>query len=353
MANHLSGGGSRAAYKRKKKRANGRLIAAVLILLLVIGVVAYAALRPKETDDGNTNPPISNPDGQTDGGTPVDTKPDDTKPDDTKPDDTKPDDTKPDDTKPDDTKPDDTKPDDTKPDDTKPDDDGDETFKPFTSGMTKKEQLALIDRTPLPSGKVVAMTFDDGPSINTPILLDGLKKRNVKATFFVLGSMVKENPSIAKRIVAEGHTIASHTWNHLNLPKQSRSKIESEMRRVDELFASLGIKTIGMIRPPYGERNDAVKELAHGPLIMWSVDPRDWDTSSSQVVSDKMVEGAHDGAIILCHDLKKSSITGALDAIDRLKAKGYSFVTVDNLLFNDVDPVDGKSYSQKNRTPAE
>lgn len=183
----------------------------------------------------------------------------------------------------------------------------------------------------------LALTFDDGPHpSNTPRLLDILKERNVKATFYVVGTNVKRYPEIMRRIVAEGHEVGNHTVTHGNLTKMSPDQVRSELRRShDSILASTGVAPRTM-RPPYGAITSSQKSWIRRefgyPAILWSVDPEDWKRPGSSVVTRRLVSGASPGGILLVHDIHAPTIDAIPSAIDQLLEKGYQFVTVSQLI---------------------
>ena len=184
---------------------------------------------------------------------------------------------------------------------------------------------------------VLAMTFDDGPHPrNTPRLLDMLKQRNIKATFFVVGQCAREYPDIIRRIVAEGHEIGNHTYDHHSLTSMSDTQVRDELRRTDEaVFAASGYR-MHLMRPPYGACNLRLNQMwfqeFNYPTILWSVDPFDWKKPGVAAVTSRIVSHAHKGAIILAHDIHESTISAMPSTLDQLLAKGYRFLTVSQLL---------------------
>jgi peptidoglycan/xylan/chitin deacetylase (PgdA/CDA1 family) len=187
------------------------------------------------------------------------------------------------------------------------------------------------------SQPVVAMTFDDGPHPTlTPQLLDLLKERNIKCTFFVIGKNAKTYPNIIRRIIAEGHEIGNHTWNHPSLTSRSDDQIRNELKQSEEaVFAAANYRP-QLIRPPYGAINNRIKQLMFSEFgystIMWSVDPQDWRRPGASVVTSRLVGGAHPGAIMLAHDIHPGTIAAMPSFFDQMLAKGYQFVTVSQLL---------------------
>ena len=182
-------------------------------------------------------------------------------------------------------------------------------------------------------GKLVALTFDDGPSSKyTNQLLDGLKARGIPVTFFVLGENAARNRSIIRRAYEEGHEIACHTWNHTKLTNCSESEIKKQIEDTfEELDRACGNEADYLVRPPYGSTNQMVRNAIDAPLIYWSVDSEDWSLLNTEKVRQKIVADAYDGSIIICHDIHKTSIPAALQAIDELVGMGYEFVTVSEL----------------------
>lgn len=182
--------------------------------------------------------------------------------------------------------------------------------------------------------KLVAITFDDGPSSNTPTLLDGLKARDAKCTFFIVGENVANNSATVKRMWQEGHEIASHTYDHANLNTVSNATITSTLSKTDAaLDKAIGFDLKYNLRPPYGNANSNVLNTVGTPCFYWSVDTRDWESRNADSVYNEIMKNARDGSIILLHDLYSTSVTGALRAIDTLKTKGYEFVTVSEMFY--------------------
>ncbi|MGO5028288.1 S-layer homology domain-containing protein [Candidatus Agathobaculum pullicola] len=200
--------------------------------------------------------------------------------------------------------------------------------------------------------KLIAFTFDDGPSAYTATLLDGLKARGAKATFFMNGANgphgIVSHGSLLTRMREEGHQLANHTYQHL-IPFDSygAATISSEVSRVESLlFDRMGGAYTDMVRTPGGALGGAVKSTVAAPIIQWSVDPLDWKYRNASTVYNNIIRGAHDGAIVLAHDIYQTSVQGALRAIDTLKAQGYEFVTVAELLRRrGITPQNGLVYT--------
>lgn len=184
---------------------------------------------------------------------------------------------------------------------------------------------------------VLAMTFDDGPHPSlTPKLLDILKERNIKCTFFVIGKNAQMYPHIIRRMIAEGHEVANHTWTHCSLTSRSDAHIRSELKQSEDALVNVANYRPHLIRPPYGAINERIKNLMFAEFgystIMWSVDPQDWRRPGVSVVTSRLVSGAHPGAIMLAHDIHPPTIQAMPSMFDQLLAKGYQFVTVSQLM---------------------
>ena len=181
--------------------------------------------------------------------------------------------------------------------------------------------------------KHVALTFDDGPSGRfTRALLDGLQKREVKATFLLCGYRLKDYPREAKRIHQLGHEIGLHGYSHSCMAKMCPEELERELADTLALLPE-GCKP-AFLRPPGGNYNEIVLEAARQAglgVLSWSVDPKDWACSDAQVIGQTVVKMVRDGDVILLHDMSDSSVEAALRIVDDLKAQGFRFVTVTEL----------------------
>ncbi|EGW36897.1 polysaccharide deacetylase family protein [Desulfosporosinus sp. OT] len=188
--------------------------------------------------------------------------------------------------------------------------------------------------------KVVALTFDDGPDpTDTPDVLDILKEKKVRATFFVLGQAAQSNPSLLKRLVNEGHEIGNHSFNH---DYQQRHLIE-EMNQTDqEVFAVTGVHTY-FYRPPGGflsERQlDTIKR--NGQVVaLWSVDSKDWRNPGVKQIVANVTKNVFPGAIVLMHDggyHRIQTVKALGPIIDSLQGSGYRLVTLSELKTMDCE----------------
>ncbi len=193
--------------------------------------------------------------------------------------------------------------------------------------------------------KLVAITFDDGPGLYTSDLIDRLNERDVKATFFIVGSNAEYYPDVIKKAAESGHQIGNHSYDHSLLTKLSADEIQNEIDSTNKLLKQADGNDTHYLRPPYGEYNSDVASAANSPMVYWSVDTEDWKTLDSQAVYDSIMNNVYDGAIILCHDIYDTSCDGAIMAIDALKADGWTFVTVEELLTRrGINPENGVMY---------
>ena len=181
--------------------------------------------------------------------------------------------------------------------------------------------------------KQVAITFDDGPDpVYTPELLSGLKERNVKATFFLLGQQVEQYPEIVKQMYEDGHEIGCHSYQHVDFSKLSEQDACEQIRKTCDLIYEITGERPSYVRPPYGAWLSCLDEDFCMIPVLWNVDPLDWATKDAALVSDRVLENTEEYDIILMHDASQSSIQAALQVIDVMEADGYEFVTVEELL---------------------
>jgi peptidoglycan/xylan/chitin deacetylase (PgdA/CDA1 family) len=189
-------------------------------------------------------------------------------------------------------------------------------------------------------GPYLALTFDDGPSPTlTPKLLDLLKAKGIKATFFLVGENAAQYPDIVKRIAAEGHEIGNHTWTHAWLTRKSDSIIRDEITRTSALLEQLTGRKPTLIRPPYGATtvllDRQIKRDFGLQVVLWSVDPLDWKYRNADHVESAILAEARPGSIVLSHDIHATTVAAMPAVIAALSAKGYRFVTVSELITMD------------------
>jgi peptidoglycan/xylan/chitin deacetylase (PgdA/CDA1 family) len=182
----------------------------------------------------------------------------------------------------------------------------------------------------------IALTFDAGPGKYTAGLLDLLRDEEVPATFFLMGRKhIDTYPELVQRIAEEGHELANHTWNHPRLTEISRAEIREELVRTQEAIADLTGITPTLMRPPQGRTDAKVTEVTRElglAQILWSVTAKDYATDDSELIKSRVLDGASKDGIILLHDIYQGTVPAVPGIIEELKADGYTFVTVSQLL---------------------
>lgn len=185
--------------------------------------------------------------------------------------------------------------------------------------------------------KIVAVTIDDGPHDKaTPRMLEVLRDTGIKATFFILGKSAEEYPDLVRQAIADGHEIATHGYSHRNMARMSRAECEEEWEKADRILTELGADA-KLFRPPGGAYGQSLIEGAKQRgyhVILWDVDTRDWQVPSADTIAERIVNGVRPGSIILLHDGQYPihSADALRKVAERLKADGYSFVTVSEML---------------------
>lgn len=183
--------------------------------------------------------------------------------------------------------------------------------------------------------KKIAITFDDGPHpVYTPKLLEGLRKRDVVATFFVTGENAEQYPEIIKQMSEDGHLIGNHTYSHIQLTSSNREKFRAELVKTNEVLKEITGKDVSFVRPPYGSWDKSFENELNMFPVLWNVDPLDWCCNNADCIVQKVEKNAKENAIILLHDYYKTSVQAALRIVDDLTKQGYEFVTVEELLFD-------------------
>ena len=183
--------------------------------------------------------------------------------------------------------------------------------------------------------KLVAITFDDGPNNDyTRMLLSGLKERGVKATFFLLGKEVVKYPEIVAEIHADGHLIGTHSYEHVNLKNLCDEAAIEQVDKTNEAIHAITGEYPEYIRPPFGSWKCNLDYETKMIEVLWDIDPLDWKTSNSDVIAKRVTDKVTENDIILLHDASESSVLAAFKIIDQLEKEGYTFVTVDEILFD-------------------
>lgn len=178
---------------------------------------------------------------------------------------------------------------------------------------------------------MIALTFDDGPGEHTEELINCLVENNAKATFFMLGQNVEAYPEIAKELSDAGMELGNHSYSHPDLVTIGAEAAAQQVSNTDAaLKAATGFEATVM-RPPGGSFNDSVKAAIDHPLIIWSIDTRDWATKSEDQTYQVVMDNAQDGSVVLMHDIHEWSVKAAIRMIPDLIAKGFKLVTVSEL----------------------
>ncbi|MEU9339331.1 polysaccharide deacetylase family protein [Streptomyces sp. NPDC048290] len=195
--------------------------------------------------------------------------------------------------------------------------------------------------------KCVALTFDDGPVADSRRLLGILKERNVKATFYLVGKNVQRYPTTARDAHRAGHQIGNHSWDHADLTRLTSAQVRSQLSRADTAIKqATGVKP-STLRAPYGAHNATVRQAADRPLVHWSVDTLDWRYRDSARIVKTVKEQTKPGDIVLLHDIHRTTVNAVPGIITALKARGFHFVTVDQLFAPTRLPAEKVTYHNR------
>ena len=191
----------------------------------------------------------------------------------------------------------------------------------------------MVRETETDMRKYVALTFDDGPNSRyTKPLLDGLRERGIRASFFLVGECIDGKEDLVKQMAEDGHLIGVHCMTHKDLTKEPLSDAKKEICETGEKIRAVTGVMPEYVRPPYGSWNAKLEEAVDMIPVFWDVDSIDWRLKNTEKVTAKVLKDTEDGDIILMHDEFRTSVEAALRIIDNLTAKGYTFVTVDELM---------------------
>jgi peptidoglycan-N-acetylglucosamine deacetylase len=181
----------------------------------------------------------------------------------------------------------------------------------------------------------ISITFDDGPSEHTARLLDILKDKNVKSTFYLLGQEVAKRPDITRRIVTEGHTLGNHTYHHPDLAKIDDQRVFEEISKTQNIIYEITGHYPLTYRPPYGSSR-AISPRYPMDEIMWSVDSQDWKIQDINQIIESTTKDVKSGDIILFHDTYGTTVDAIPQVITKLQEKGFTLVTVEDLLVDNL-----------------
>lgn len=197
--------------------------------------------------------------------------------------------------------------------------------------------------------KLVALTFDDGPSGRfTRKLLEGLEERGAKATFLLCGYRMEQFPDLTEQIFREGHEIGLHGYSHKPLGDMCQRDTLQEIRRTMALLPD-GCEA-SFLRPPGGLCSNCVEAVAAEfglSILHWSVDPKDWAIHDAKAIAKEVISHVRDGDVILLHDMSDSSVEAALKIVDELQEQGFRFVTASELArTRNITLVPGTKYTR-------
>ena len=180
--------------------------------------------------------------------------------------------------------------------------------------------------------KTVALTFDDGPSSKyNAQFLDVLARNKAHATFFMVGTMMNNCQKCVLDTYNSGNEVGSHTYNHMNIKKNSILDVNNNLKQVDDLFYKITNDHIKYVRPPYGSYSKENLENVNNPLILWNIDTEDWSHHDVDYIVNEVLENVQDGSIILMHELYETSLQALEVLLPRLYAEGYQVVSVSEL----------------------
>lgn len=204
-----------------------------------------------------------------------------------------------------------------------------------STASTPSSAPAVDETVDCRKSKCVALTFDDGPGPFTTKLLDHLRKADVPATFFMLGQQVELYPKITRAVAAAGHEIGVHTWDHRMLTRLDTQQVRREITSSIKVVKQVTGKRPRLLRPPYGATDRAVAaeaKRAKVAQVLWDVDTLDWKTRSAKKTIKATLKDTRRGSIVLLHDIHSTTVAAVPGIIEGLRAKGYTFVTVSQLL---------------------
>ncbi|MBR4725176.1 MAG: polysaccharide deacetylase family protein [Lachnospiraceae bacterium] len=182
-----------------------------------------------------------------------------------------------------------------------------------------------------PEKPIIALSFDDGPSIYTERIIAALEENNAEATFFMVGYNVKNYKDVVKLVYDAGMEIGNHTSDHKKLTDQSKETIRSQVFDNEDLINSIVPVGRIIVRPPYGSHNSTVRSIVQRPMFNWSVDSLDWKTRNADSIVAQIKQDARDGYIVLMHDLYETTAEAAERIIPWLIDQGYQVTSISKM----------------------
>ena len=222
-----------------------------------------------------------------------------------------------------------------------------ETEKPAGTKEPEEEKIRVehIRKDLDPEKPMVALTFDDGPYDRvTNRIVKVLAKHDSRATFFVVGNRVERYADTMKNAYNKGNQIATHTFDHGDLSKMKKKQIRRELKRAFRVMKKINEENPTMLRPPYGNVNDKMRQTIRIPMIYWNVDTEDWASRNKDKILSRC-KSIKDGDIVLMHDLYPSTAAAVEKLVPKLRKKGFQLVTVEELFYyKGIDAKGGKVY---------
>ena len=203
--------------------------------------------------------------------------------------------------------------------------------------LEKQEEIVINQNINIPNKvidpnkKVIALTFDDGPSKYTNEIIEILKENDANATFFVLGNKVEIYAETIKKSLSYGNEIGNHSYNHKWLAKLSQKEVTEQINKTQEIIKTYTGYTPKLIRPTYGNVNNNIRNASDLDIVLWTVDTMDWKYKNVNTIIKRATSKVKDGDIILMHDIHKRTMLALKKIIPILKEQGYEFVTVSEL----------------------
>jgi peptidoglycan/xylan/chitin deacetylase (PgdA/CDA1 family) len=202
--------------------------------------------------------------------------------------------------------------------------------------VSSNYHVKTVCGNPLEKQKRIALTFDDGPSENTLLVLDLLKKYEVKAAFFCIGKNIEKYPEIVQRTIAEGHVVGNHSYSHSHFFDFFRKKkLIEELKKTDMLLEQFTGKKIKLFRPPYGVTNPSIRralEVTKHKAIGWNIRSLDGVVKDEKVLYNRIVNRVSPGGIVLLHDTSRHSVNVLEQLLQFLQKNNYTVVSLEQLL---------------------
>lgn len=201
--------------------------------------------------------------------------------------------------------------------------------------ITSNFHIKAYCSNPLETDKKIAVTFDDGPNENTLLILDSLKKKDIKATFFCIGKNIEKHPEILKRIIEEGHVVANHSYSHSNFfDFYRKDRVIEEIQKTDALIESISGKKVQLFRPPYGVTNPSIRralEVTKHKVIGWNIRSLDGILKDEKIIFARIKNRIAPGGIVLLHDTSHT-VTILERLMLYLEENKYKVVSIEELL---------------------